>query len=134
MSPDDTHTIPATPDISSAALEQRLSGGLSPKLLTTTPAYVLTLQPTSKQGVLGGLSELPKTPAATTPGVVGPAPPPTSEQRAPEGLMMETNRPKDDLDLMIEEALKMGDLVSHSQLFGGSNSYGSWVITRIGIC
>lgn len=28
------------------------------------------------------------------------------------GLMGETNRPKDDLDHMIEEALKMGDLVS----------------------
>lgn len=58
-------------------------------------------------------SKRQKITATITPRVAGLAPQPTSEQRA----LMEINRPRDDLDMMIEEALKMGNLVSRSQNF-----------------
>lgn len=131
MPPEEARIIPAAaiPDVSSATPEQRLLDRLSSNAQTTPDTYTPALTPTSEQRVLEELSGQSKTTAATTPGVANPAPPPTSEQRALMGLMGETNRPKDDLDHMIEEALKMGDLVGLSYL--GNNSNGSWYITRI---
>lgn len=126
---EETRIIPAAAitGISSATPDQRLLDRLSPKALTTPNVYAPALAPTSEQRMLEELSS--ETTAATTPGVAGPAPPPASEQRALLGLMGETNRPKDDLDHMIEEALKMGDLVSLDYL--GNNSIESHNVTRI---
>lgn len=114
MSQEETRVIPAaTPNASPIAPED----GLTPKVqtaVTLTPGvYVPALQPTSEQRVLEEVSsKQQKITTTITPRVAGLAPQPTSEQRA----LIEINRPKDDLDMMIEEALKMGNLVSHSQL------------------
>lgn len=106
----------AAPGVSPA--KQRLQDDPIPKLQTAAVAPgvdVSVPEPTPEQRVSEDLSsKQPKTTTATTSGVAGLASEPTSEQGALVGLTIEMNRPKDDLDMMIEEALKMGNLVSHS--------------------
>lgn len=114
MSQEETRVIPAaTPNVSPTVPEDGLTSKV-PTAATLTPGvYVPALQPTSEQRALEeASSKQQKITATITPRVAGLAPQPTSEQKA----LIEINRPKDDLDMMIEEALKMGNLVSRSQL------------------
>lgn len=119
MSLESIDVVPAAaPGVSPA--EQKPQDDSTPKLQTAAviPGVDVSVpEPTPKQRVSEDLSsKKPKITTATT-SIASLASEPTSGQEALVGLTMETNRPKDDLDMMIEEALKMGDLVSHSRLF-----------------
>lgn len=132
MSQEETRFIPAaTPNVSPTAPEDGLTSKV-PTAATLTPGvYFPALQPTSEQRALEEVSsKQQKITATITPRVAGLAPQLTSEQKA----LVEINRPKDDLDMMIEEALKMGNLVSRSQLllfFFKKKLNGPQTITRI---
>lgn len=85
---------------------------------TTVTAQKLALD----RGLPKGMA--PKAPraAAITPGVSAQTPQPISEQRVLEGLTTEElcKRSKNELDIMIEEAQKMGNLVSPSFILSSS--------------
>lgn len=102
----------AAPGVSPA--EQRPRDDSTPKLQTTTVtpgADASVSETTPEQRVSEDLSsKQPKITTATTSSVAG-----LASEGELVGLTM--NRPKDDLDMMIEEALKMGNFVSHSRLF-----------------